>query len=56
MKDSLKAKAVELARANDIDLIGFAPVERFENAPIGRRPTDLLDGAKTVIRLGIGIP
>ena len=56
MKDSLKDRAVELARASDVDLIGFAPVERFENAPAGRRPTDLLDGAKTVISLGIGIP
>ncbi len=56
MEDSLKAEIIELARAGDIDLVGFAPVERFRNAPEGRRPTDLLDGAKTVISLGIGIP
>ena len=56
MEDSLKARIIELAQAGDIDLVGFAPVERFQNAPEGRRPTDLLDGAKTVISLGIGIP
>jgi epoxyqueuosine reductase QueG len=56
MKYDLKAQVIEHARNSDIDLIGFAPVERFENAPEGRRPADLLDGAKTVISLGIGIP
>ena len=56
MADTLKQRIVELAEANDIDLVGFAPVERFEHAPEGRRPTDLLGEAKTVISLGIGIP
>lgn len=56
MKNSLKAQIIELAGNSDIDLIGFAPVERFRNAPEGRRPADLLAEAKTVISLGIGIP
>ena len=56
MKNSLKAQIIELARNSDIDLIGFAPVERFRNAPEGRRPADLLAEAKTVISMGIGIP
>jgi hypothetical protein len=35
MKNSLKAQIIELAGNSDIDLLAFAPVERFENAPAG---------------------
>lgn len=51
----LKRKIQKLARENDIDLIGFSSVGRFKSAPSGKRPTDLLEEAKTVISLGIGI-
>lgn len=51
----LKARIQRLAKESDIDLIGFSSVERFKGAPSGKRPTDLLGGAKTVISLGIGI-
>ncbi|MDI7260267.1 MAG: hypothetical protein QME90_10135 [Thermodesulfobacteriota bacterium] len=51
----LKQKIQRLARENDIDLIGFSSVERFREAPPGKRPTDLLKDAKTVISFGIGI-
>ena len=30
MADTLKQRVIELAGANDIDPVGFAPVERFE--------------------------
>ena len=33
----------------NIPLAGIAPVERFEGAPVGRRPTDILPTAKSVI-------
>jgi len=56
MSDRLKKRVIALAGSNDIDLVGFAPVERFDMAPEGRKPTDLLEGARTVISLGIGIP
>ncbi len=51
----LKRKIQKLARKNDIDLIGVSSVGRFKSAPSGKRPTDLLGEAKTVISLGIGI-
>lgn len=36
-------------REEEIQLVGVAPVERFEGAPVGRRPTDILPTAKNVI-------
>jgi epoxyqueuosine reductase QueG len=33
----------------DMDLVGIAPVDRFEGAPVGRRPTDILPTANSVI-------
>ncbi len=51
----LKARIQRLAKESDIDLIGFSPAERLNGAPSGKRPTDLLGEAKTVISLAIGI-
>lgn len=51
----LKARIQRLVKENDIDLIGFSSVERFNSAPPGKRPTDILGEAQTVISLGIGI-
>lgn len=34
-------------------LVGIAPVERFEGAPKGHHPTDLLPGAKSVVSIAI---
>lgn len=34
---------------HNLQLVGVAPVERFEGAPVGRRPTDILPTAKNVI-------
>jgi len=35
------------------DLVGIAPVGRFEGAPVGHRPLDLLPTAKSVISFGM---
>ena len=53
---AIKAEEVkEFFRKRDIDFVGIAPVERFIHAPEGRRPTDLLPGAKSVIVIGMHI-
>ena len=53
---AIKAEEVkEFFRKRDIDFLGIAPVERFIHAPEGRRPTDLLPGAKSVIVIGMHI-
>lgn len=38
------------------DAVGFAPVERFKNAPSGYRPQDYMPDASGVISLAIHIP
>jgi len=48
-------KVKDLAFSNDIDFVGVAPVARFENAPEGHKPTDLLPGAKSVVSMGMQI-
>ncbi len=45
----------QLALEQQLDFVRIAPVERFENAPKGHRPTDLLDDAQSVIVLGMRI-
>lgn len=55
MKRDLKQQIQKLAKENDIDLIGFSSIERFKGAPPEKKPTDLLEDAKTVISIGIGI-
>jgi epoxyqueuosine reductase QueG len=40
---------------NDIDLYGFAPVERLDESPEDMHPRTILPTAKTVISLGLGI-
>ncbi len=52
MTDELKQFALD----NGADLIGVAPVERFEEAPQGYRPEDILPGAKTVISCARRMP
>jgi len=37
-------------------LVGIAPVERFEGAPAGHGPLDLMPYAKSVIVAGVRIP
>lgn len=37
-------------------VVGVAPVSRFDDAPVGHRPTDLLPGAKSVVSIGLKLP
>ncbi len=45
----LTLEVKDLARAQGAHLVGIAPVDRFEGAPKGHHPTDLLRGAKSVV-------
>ncbi len=42
-----------MALQNDMDYVGIAPAERFENAPLEHRPWDLLPGAQSVVSMSI---
>lgn len=53
---NITSKVRRLALSNGMDYVGVAPVERFKNAPEGRRPTDLLEKAKSVVSMGVKIP
>ncbi len=44
-----------MAKASGTSLAGVAPVERFDGAPKGHHPGELLPGAKTVFTFGIRI-
>lgn len=48
----LKAKIVEFAKKDGIDLIGFAGKERFESVPSKNNPFSIFPEAKTVILVG----
>ena len=50
---NLTEKIKELALQNDMDYVGIAPAERFENAPAEHRPWDLLPGAESVVSMSI---
>ena len=39
----------EFAQENGAELVGIAPVERFEGAPAGHHPHDILPDAKSVV-------
>jgi epoxyqueuosine reductase QueG len=51
--DDLKAELVKFSKEKGADLLGFASVNRFENAPERYRPEYYLSDAKTVISIGI---
>lgn len=53
----MKANLImDFAKKNGADLIGVAPVERFEGAPQGHKPEDFLAGAKSVVAMAMRIP
>ena len=52
---SLTDEVRELAKNNNIDYVGIAPVDRCKWAPPGHKPGDLLPGAESVISLGVRI-
>lgn len=47
---------IDFAKEMGADLAGIAPVDRFEGAPGGHRPQDLLTGARSVVALVKRIP
>ncbi|MEJ2250487.1 MAG: epoxyqueuosine reductase [Candidatus Lokiarchaeota archaeon] len=51
-KESLRKKILELGA----DLCGFAPVDRFSNAPSGFHPKDIYRGCKTVVVFAKKVP
>jgi epoxyqueuosine reductase QueG len=58
-KRELKEKVIRFCRDRGVDLIGFAPVERWDEAdevPPDFRPRALWPPAKTVIVLGLEMP
>jgi len=52
MVDELKQYALD----SGADLVGVAPVERFDGAPAGHQPEDILPGARSVIACARRIP
>jgi epoxyqueuosine reductase QueG len=51
----LTRELLTMAKAGGTNLAGVAPVERFDGAPKGHHPADLLPGAKAVITFGIRV-
>src|SRR5512137_1902761 len=41
------------ARGQGADLVGIASVDRFDDGPRGHRPGELLEGAQSVVVLGL---
>lgn len=53
----MKANSIkDFAKENGADLVGIAPVDRFEGAPRGHKPEDFLTGAKSVVAMAKRIP
>lgn len=52
---NLTERVKQLALDQQIDFVRIAPVERFVNAPVGHRPTDLLKDARSVISIGMRV-
>lgn len=46
----------DFAMKNGVDLVGIAPVDRFEGAPQGHKPEDFLTGARSVVAMAKRIP
>jgi epoxyqueuosine reductase QueG len=51
----LTRELLTMAKAGGASLAGVAPVERFDGAPKGHHPAELLPGAKAVLTFGIRI-
>lgn len=56
MNDILSNKVKELALDIGADLVGITSNEAFTEAPEGHRPEDILENAKSVIVIAIGLP
>ena len=51
-KEAIREKILGLG----VDVCGFGGIERFAEAPINFRPTDLYPDCKSVIAVGIALP
>ena len=51
--DDLSGKVVDTFLEWGADLVGIAPVERFDDAPQGHRPTDFLPECRSVISIAL---
>jgi epoxyqueuosine reductase len=51
----LTHEVVDMAKGMGASLVGVAPVERFDGAPTGHHPAELLPGAQTVLTFGMRI-
>lgn len=51
----IKEQIREHALSVGMDMCGFAGIDRFQEAPAGTHPTEILPGCKTVIVIGIGL-
>jgi epoxyqueuosine reductase len=56
MPSDLTEEVKALARAEGAHLVGIASVERFEGAPSGHHPTDLLRDARSVVVIAHRFP
>jgi epoxyqueuosine reductase QueG len=54
--DNTTPELKQFALANSADLVGVAPVARFDRAPAGHRPQDILPGARSVVVCAQSIP
>ena len=54
--ENIKNKTKEFVLSKGADLVGIASVNRFDGAPDGHKPEDILPGAKTVVALAKRIP
>ena len=51
--DGLTQRVLDKLLEWGADLVGVAPVERFENAPEGHKPTDFMPECKSVISIAL---
>lgn len=56
MKNKFKEEIKKFILNRGADLVGFASVDRFAEAPEGTKPQDLLPNAKTVVTFAVHIP
>jgi epoxyqueuosine reductase len=49
----LTRELTDAARAAGASLVGIAPMDRFDGAPTGHHPAELLPGARSVLTFGI---
>ena len=52
---NLTSQLKALAQTREMDYVGVAPAERLAHAPVGWKPSDILDGAVSVVAMGIRI-